>query len=63
MSKISDTFRTGLPSELFTQKRRLIKVRVGKPISVKEQQTYKDLNSLYLFVRKKTYVLVAIRKT
>lgn len=58
MSKISHTFRTAkLPSELFTQKHRVIKVRIGKPISVEEQQTYKDLNSLYQFLRKKTYVL------
>ena len=35
LSKISDTFRTAkLPSELLTQKRRTIKVRIGKPISV-----------------------------
>jgi putative hemolysin len=32
LSKISDTFRTAkLPSELLTQKRRIIKVRIGRP--------------------------------
>ena len=39
LSKISDTLRTAkLPSELLTQKHRVIKVRIGRPISVKEQQ-------------------------
>ena len=34
LSKISDTFRTAkLPSELLSQKNRVIKVRIGKPIS------------------------------
>ena len=39
LSQISDTFRTAkLPSELLTQKHRLIKVRIGRPISVKDQK-------------------------
>ena len=38
LSKINDTLRTAkLPSELLTQKDRVIKVRIGKPISVAEQ--------------------------
>ncbi len=58
LSKISDTFRTAkLPSELLSQKNRIIKVRIGKPISVKDQQGYDDLNSFYEFLRKKTYML------
>ena len=58
LSKISDTFRTAkLPSELLSQKNRIIKVRIGKPISVKDQQEYKDINSFYEFIRKKTYML------
>lgn len=58
LSKISDTFRTAkLPSELLTQKNRVIKVRIGKPISVKDQQEYKDINSFYEYLRKKTYML------
>src|SRR5210317_1364434 len=41
LSKISDTFRTAkLPSELLTQKRRTIKVRVGKPIGIADQMEY-----------------------
>jgi len=58
LSKINDTFRTAkLPSELLTQKRRTIKVRIGKPISVKDQQDHKDLKDFSEFVRRKTYML------
>ena len=58
LSKISDIFRTAkLPSELLSQKRRIIKVRIGKPISVKDQDTYKDISSFSEFIRKKTYML------
>jgi putative hemolysin len=58
LSKISDTLRTAkLPSELLSQKKRIIKVRIGKPISVKDQDTYKDIPSFYEFLRKKTYML------
>jgi putative hemolysin len=58
LSKISDTFRTAkLPSELLSQKRRVIKVRIGKPISVKDQDAYEDIPSFYEFIRKKTYML------
>lgn len=58
LSKISDTLRTAkLPSELLSQKDRVIKVRIGKPISVKHQSEYKDLKSYYEFIRKKTYML------
>ena len=58
LSKISDTFRTAkLPSELLSQKNRVIKVRIGKPISVKDQQEYKDISSFYEYLRKKTYML------
>jgi putative hemolysin len=58
LSKISDTFRTAkLPSELLSQKRRIIKVRIGKPISVSDQDEYEDIPSFYEFIRKKTYML------
>jgi len=58
LSKINDTFRTAkLPSELFTQKNRVIKVRVGKPISIKDQQEYTQLEEFSDFLRRKTYML------
>ncbi|WP_223034594.1 GNAT family N-acyltransferase [Hanstruepera marina] len=58
LSKINDTFRTAkLPSELLTQKRRTIKVRIGKPISVNDQKEHESLESFSEFLRKKTYML------
>jgi putative hemolysin len=58
LSKISDTFRTAkLPSELLTQKDRIIKVRVGKPISVTEQNEHKTIEEYSEFLRRKTYML------
>lgn len=58
LSKISDTLRTAkLPSELLTQKRRVIKVRIGKSISVKDQKEHSDLTEFSNFLRQKTYML------
>ncbi|WP_136482122.1 GNAT family N-acyltransferase [Cognatitamlana onchidii] len=58
LSKISDTFRTAkLPSELLTQKRRTIKVRIGKPISVEDQKEHQSLEEFTEFLRRKTYML------
>ncbi|GFZ89034.1 glycerol acyltransferase [Aquaticitalea lipolytica] len=58
LSKISDTFRTAkLPSELLTQKRRTIKVRIGKPITVNDQKEHTTLQEFSEFLRKKTYML------
>ena len=58
LSKLSDTLRTAkLPSELLTQKRRVIKVRVGKPISVNDQKEHQSLPEFSEFLRRKTYML------
>jgi putative hemolysin len=58
LSKISSTFRTAkLPSEVFSQKRRVIKVRIGKPISVSEQNEHATIEEYSEFLRKKTYML------
>ncbi|NOY47275.1 MAG: lysophospholipid acyltransferase family protein [Chlorobi bacterium] len=58
LSQISDTFRTAkLPSEVLTQKKRIIKVRIGKSISVKEQKEHTNLLEFSEFIRKKTYML------
>lgn len=58
LSKINDTLRTAkLPSELLTQKKRVIKVRIGKPISVAEQNEYESIEEYSEFLRKKTYML------
>ena len=61
LSKISDVFRTAkLPSEVTTQKRRPIKVRIGNPISVKAQKEEKTLNDFTELLRKKTYLLANV---
>ncbi|MEY2870076.1 MAG: hypothetical protein RIR01_2582 [Bacteroidota bacterium] len=58
LSKISGTLRTAkLPSELFSQKNRVIRVRIGKPISVAEQNEYESIDAYSEFLRKKTYML------
>lgn len=61
LSKINDVFRTAkLPSELTSQSRRPIKVRIGQPISVaaqKEETTLEDFTEL---LRKKTYLLANV---
>ena len=58
LSKWSDSFRTALiPSQVFTQRNRPIKVRIGQPISVaaqKEQETLAEYTDL---LRRKTYIL------
>lgn len=58
LSKIDDVFRTAkLPSEVTTQNRRPIKVRIGKPISVAIQKEEPTLESFTELLRKKTYLL------
>ncbi len=58
LSKINPTLRTAkLPSELLTQKNRVIKIRIGRPISVEEQNDHYDLNDYGNFLRFKTYLL------
>jgi len=58
LSKLSGTLRTAkLPSELLSQKQRTIKVRIGKPISVKDQSSFSEVSEYYQFLRKKTYML------
>lgn len=58
LAKISDVFRTAkIPSEVLSQRKRPIKVRIGQPISVTtqaEQQTLEDYTDL---LRRKTYIL------
>ncbi|HEU4496984.1 MAG TPA: lysophospholipid acyltransferase family protein, partial [Flavobacterium sp.] len=58
LSRLNDTLRTAkLPSELLTQKDRVIKVRIGKPISVSEQNEHEKLEEYSEFLRRKTYML------
>ncbi len=58
LSKLSAVFRTAkLPSEVLTQKDRVIKIRIGKPITIKEQAEIQDIKEFSDFLRKKTYIL------
>lgn len=58
LSKISGTLRTAkLPSEVISQGGRVIRVRVGKPISVADQNDFTDMPAFADFIRKKTYML------
>ncbi len=58
LSRISGSLRTlKLPSELFNKKNKIIKIRIGQPIKVVEQEAYTDINKLCQFLRQKTYML------
>ncbi len=58
LSKLNSKFRTAkLPSEVLSQKGRVIKVRIGKPIPVKELEEYDNTQDFCDFIRKKTYML------
>lgn len=58
LAKISDVFRTAkIPSEVYSQKNRPIKVRIGQPISLKIQQEHTTLEEYTSLLRKKTYML------
>jgi putative hemolysin len=58
LSKLNNNLRTAkLPSELLSQKERLIRVRIGRPISVKDQEEFKNTKDLGDYIRKKTYML------
>ncbi|MDO9594090.1 MAG: lysophospholipid acyltransferase family protein [Lutibacter sp.] len=58
LSKLNSKFRTAkLPSEVLSQKGRVIKVRIGKPIPVKDLEEYDNTQDFCDFIRKKTYML------
>ena len=42
---------------MLTQKDRVIKVRIGKPISVNEQNEFESFEDYSEYLRKKTYML------
>ena len=61
LASMSDVLRTAkLPSEMLSQKRRKIKVRIGNPISVEDQAELKDLESFTGYLRRKTYMLANV---
>jgi putative hemolysin len=58
LSLIHPTLRTAkLPSELFNKQGHTIKLRIGKPINVKDIPEYSNAAKLLSFLRAKTYAL------
>ncbi len=55
---IHPSLRTAkLPSEVFNKRNKKIRIRIGSPISVKEQDEFNDLARFGRFLRAKTYAL------
>lgn len=46
-----------LPSEMLNKKNKVIRIRIGSPISVQEQMEYTDIERFGRFLRLKTYAL------
>ena len=58
LSNISGLLRTlKLPSEVLNKDRKPVKIRIGKPIFVKEQEGFENNDELCQFLRQKTYML------
>ena len=58
LASINSILRTlKLPSEILTQEKRIIKVRIGNPVTIKDQQEFAKLPDYINFLRKKTYML------
>jgi putative hemolysin len=58
LAQIHGLLRTArLPAELLTQRHRTIDVRLGKPISVKDQNNHELLVDYMSFLRRKVYML------
>ena len=58
LGRIHPSLRTAkLPSELINKRNKTIKVRIGNPISVKEQEQFSDIHQFGRYLRAKTYCL------
>ena len=58
LGRIHPSLRTAkLPSELINKRNKTIKVRIGNPISVKEQEQFSDIYQFGRYLRAKTYCL------
>jgi putative hemolysin len=58
LGRIHPSLRTAkLPSELINKRNKTIKVRIGNPISVKEQDNFTDIHQFGRYLRTKTYCL------
>jgi putative hemolysin len=52
-----------LPSELLNKKGRDIKIRIGSPVTLEEQDRFRDISDYGKFLRMKTYALGLSQKT
>jgi len=58
LGQLHPVLRTAkLPSELFNKKNKTIKIRIGNPIPVKEQQEFNDISHYGRYLRARTYAL------
>ena len=58
LGRIHPSLRTAkLPSEILNKKDKTIKIRIGNPISVKDQDKFTDIHQLGRYLRSKTYCL------
>eukprot|EP01029_Cantina_marsupialis_P007247 TRINITY_DN179_c4_g1_i1.p4 TRINITY_DN179_c4_g1~~TRINITY_DN179_c4_g1_i1.p4 ORF type:complete len:601 (+),score=73.15 TRINITY_DN179_c4_g1_i1:24470-26272(+) len=58
LGMIHPTLRTvKLPSEFLNKKNKVVRIRIGNPISVKDQKGFVDINQYGRFLRAKTYML------
>ncbi|MDC6403834.1 MULTISPECIES: lysophospholipid acyltransferase family protein [Maribacter] len=58
LSKLNDIFRTAMiPSQVFSQHNRPIKIRIGQPITVQTQKEQEDMVEFSDLLRRKTYIL------
>lgn len=58
LSRLSPILKfSDLPSELLHKKNRVVKIRIGKPVTVKEQDEFKDISQYGRYLRARTYLL------
>lgn len=58
---IHPTLRTvRLPAEVFNKKHKMIRIRIGYPVSVKEQDGFSDISTFGRYLRAKTYSLGSV---
>jgi putative hemolysin len=61
LRKINPILRSAeLPSELFNKKNKTIKIRIGSPITIKEQSEFKDLPHFGRYLRARVYSLGSV---
>jgi putative hemolysin len=49
-----------LPAEVFNKKHKKIRIRIGNPVSVKEQDIFSDISTYGRYLRAKTYALGSV---